>query len=111
MSFAKLKKQSRTGSLTDKLIKQVEKLNDKKAVMSMNVFGNHQSISLVMVMLSYDSSESEGSGYLGQEYTLMHFKELGGWYIENSLTTLGQKILSLSTTHSYGTLVQMRTKK
>ena len=29
MSFAKLKKQSRTGSLTDKLIKQVEKLNDK----------------------------------------------------------------------------------
>ena len=29
MSFAKLKKQSRSGSLTDKLIKQVEKLNDK----------------------------------------------------------------------------------
>ena len=29
MSFAKLKKQSKTGSLTDKLIKQVEKLNDK----------------------------------------------------------------------------------
>ena len=27
----------------------------------------------------------------GSDYGLMHFKEQSGWYIENSLTTLGHK--------------------
>ena len=29
--------------------------------------------------------------FLGLEFILTHFQGTGGWYIENSLTTLGQK--------------------
>ena len=39
------------------------------------------------------------------------FQGPGGWYIENSLTTLGQKILFLSTTVNSGTAETIRIRK
>jgi hypothetical protein len=57
MSFADLKKQSKLGNLTAKLVKEVEKMNNNGG-----------------------SSSDERLWKLD-----------GGWYIENSLTTLGQK--------------------
>ena len=91
MSFAKLKKQSRTGSLTDKLIKQVEKLNDKGSNVDERIWkpsvdksGNGYAIIRFL-------PESEGSELPWARVYTHAFQGPGGWYIENSLTTLGQK--------------------
>ena len=91
MSFADLKKQSKLGSLTQKLVKEVEKLN--------NTGGNTDDR---LWKLDVDKS---GNGYAvirflpapdGEELPFVKlyshaFQGPGGWYIENSLTTLGQK--------------------
>ena len=91
MSFAKLKKQSKTGSLTDKLIKQVEKLNDKGSNVDERIWkpvvdksGNGYAIIRFL-------PESEGSELPWARVYTHAFQGPGGWYIENSLTTLGQK--------------------
>ena len=91
MSFAKLKKQSKTGSLTDKLIKQVEKLNDKGSNVDERIWkpvvdksGNGYAIIRFL-------PESEGSELPWARLYTHAFHGPGGWYIENSLTTLGQK--------------------
>ena len=91
MSFADLKKQSKLGSLTQKLVKEVEKLN--------NTGGNNDDR---LWKLDVDKS---GNGYAvirflpapeGEDLPFVKlyshaFQGPGGWYIENSLTTLGQK--------------------
>ena len=91
MSFANLKKQSKLGSLTAKLVKEVEKLNTNGAS------GDDR-----LWKLEVDKS---GNGYAvirflpapdGEELPFVKlyshaFQGPGGWYIENSLTTLGQK--------------------
>ena len=91
MSFADLKKQSKLGSLTAKLVKEVEKLN--------NTGGNQDDR---LWKLEVDKS---GNGYAvirflpapeGEDLPFVKlyshaFQGPGGWYIENSLTTLGQK--------------------
>ena len=91
MSFADLKKQSKLGSLTQKLVKEVEKLN--------NTGGNKDDR---LWKLDVDKS---GNGYAvirflpapnGEDLPFVKlyshaFQGPGGWYIENSLTTLGQK--------------------
>ena len=91
MSFADLKKQSKLGSLTQKLVKEVEKLN--------NTGGNQDDR---IWKLDVDKS---GNGYAvirflpapeGEDLPFVKlyshaFQGPGGWYIENSLTTLGQK--------------------
>ncbi len=91
MSFADLKKQSKLGSLTAKLVKEVEKLN--------NTSGNQDDR---LWKLEVDKS---GNGYAvirflpapdGEDLPFVKlyshaFQGPGGWYIENSLTTLGQK--------------------
>ena len=91
MSFADLKKQSKLGSLTQKLVKEVEKLN--------NTSGNQDDR---LWKLEVDKS---GNGYAvirflpapnGEDLPFVKlyshaFQGPGGWYIENSLTTLGQK--------------------
>ena len=91
MSFADLKKQSKLGSLTQKLVKEVEKLN--------NTGGNTDDR---LWKLDVDKS---GNGYAvirflpapdGEDLPFVKlyshaFQGPGGWYIENSLTTLGQK--------------------
>jgi len=90
MSFANLKKQSKLGSLTQKLVKEVEKMNTNGGVDDR------------LWKLEVDKS---GNGYAvirflpapdGEDLPFVKlyshaFKGSGGWYIENSLTTLGQK--------------------
>ena len=91
MSFADLKKQSKLGSLTAKLVKEVEKMNNNGAS------GDDR-----LWKLDVDKS---GNGYAvirflpapeGEDLPFVKlyshaFQGPGGWYIENSLTTLGQK--------------------
>ena len=91
MSFADLKKQSKLGSLTAKLVKEVEKMNTGSGSSDDRLW-----------KLECDKS---GNGYAvirflpapnGEDLPFVKlyshaFQGSGGWYIENSLTTLGQK--------------------
>ncbi len=90
MSFADLKKQSRAGSLTERLMKKVEKLNEK---------GNNTD-----ERLWKPAVDKAGNGYAVIRFLPAHpncdlpwaqvwshaFQGPGGWYIENSLTTVGK---------------------
>jgi len=90
MSFSNLKKASRLGTLTSKLVKEVEKMN--------NTSGGDDRL----WKLDVDKS---GNGYAvlrflpapdGEDLPFVKlyshaFQGPGGWYIENSLTTLSQK--------------------
>ena len=92
MSFADLKKQSKLGSLTQKLVKEVEKMNNNGGGSADDRFWK----------LECDKS---GNGYAvirflpapdGEDLPFVKlyshaFQGPGGWYIENSLTTMGQK--------------------
>tara|TARA_X000000368_G_scaffold241037_1_gene190366 strand:+ start:2132 stop:3037 length:906 start_codon:yes stop_codon:yes gene_type:complete len=91
MSFANLKKKSRAGSLTEKLIKSVEKLNDKNSNVDDRIWkpvvdksGNGYAIIRFL-------PEPEGCDLPWTRVYTHAFQGPGGWYIENSLTTLGQK--------------------
>ena len=91
MSFANLKKKSRSGSLTEKLIKQVEKLNDKGSNVDERIWkpsvdksGNGYAIIRFL-------PEPEGNELPWARVYTHAFQGPGGWFIENSLTTLGQK--------------------
>jgi hypothetical protein len=91
MSFSDLKKQSKLGNLTAKLVKEVEKMNTSSGSSDDRVW-----------KLDVDKS---GNGYAvirflpapnGEDLPFVKlyshaFQGTGGWYIENSLTTLGQK--------------------
>ncbi len=91
MGFADLKKQSKLGSLTAKLVKEVEKMNTTSGSSDDRLW-----------KLDVDKS---GNGYAvirflpapdGEDLPFVKvyshaFQGPGGWYIENSLTTLGQK--------------------
>jgi hypothetical protein len=91
MGFADLKKQSKLGSLTAKLVKEVEKMNNTSGSSDDRIW-----------KLDVDKS---GNGYAvirflpapdGEDLPFVKlyshaFQGPGGWYIENSLTTLGQK--------------------
>ena len=92
MSFENLKKQSKLGSLTDKLVKEVEKMSTGgsggaderfwKPEMDKTGVG-----SAVIRFLPAPDNED-----LPWVKLYSHaFQGPGGWYIENSLTTLGQK--------------------
>ncbi len=92
MSFANLKKQSRLGSLTSKLTNEIEKMNK----------GSTGGADERLWKLEVDKA---GNGYAvirflpapnGEELPWAKvwshaFQGPGGWYIENSLTTLGGK--------------------
>ena len=91
MSFANLKKQSKLGSLTQKLVKEVEKMNNNGGQ------GDDRLWKL--------ECDKGGNGYAvirflpapdGEDLPFVKlyshaFQGPGGWYIENSLTTLGGK--------------------
>ena len=91
MSFSDLKKQSKLGSLTSKLVKEVEKMNntggsgdDRLWKPEMDKTGNGYA-----VIRFLPAPENEELPW-AKLYTHA-FQGPGGWYIENSLTTLGQK--------------------
>ena len=90
MSFSDLKKQSKLGSLTSKLVREVEKMNTTSG-------GDER--------LWKPEVDKSGNGYAvirflpapeGEDipWVKMYshaFQGPGGWYMENSLTTLGSK--------------------
>ena len=91
MSFANLKKQSSLGSLTNKLVKEVEKMNsnggsgdDRLWKPEVDKAGNGYAV--VRFLPAPDGEDLPWA----KMYTHA-FQGPGGWYIENSLTTLGQK--------------------
>ena len=91
MSFSNLKKQSSLGSLTAKLVSQVEKMNkgsngvdDRLWKPEVDKAGNGYAV--IRFLPAPDGEDLPWS----KLYTHA-FQASGGWYIENSLTTLGQK--------------------
>ena len=91
MTFANLKKQSSLGSLTQKLVKEVEKMNSGSGNQDerlwkpeMDKTGNGYAV--IRFLPAPDSED------LPWVKMYSHgFQGPGGWYIENSLTTIGGK--------------------
>jgi len=91
MSFSNLKKQSRLGSLTSKLVKEVEKMSEKSGGAderlwkpSLDKSGNGYAV--IRFLPAPDGEELPWAKLYSHA-----FQGPGGWYIENSLTTIGQK--------------------
>jgi len=90
MSFANLKKQSSLGSLTAKLVKEVEKANTSTGAderfwkPEMDKTGN--GFAIVRFLPAVEGEELPWVKMYSHA-----FQGPGGWYIENSLTTIGQK--------------------
>jgi len=91
MSFADLKKQSKLGSLTQKLVKEVEKMNNAGSSGDERLWklecdkgGNGYAVIRFL-------PAPEGEDLPFQKLYSHAFQGPGGWYIENSLTTLSQK--------------------
>ena len=91
MSFADLKKQSSLGSLTSKLVKAVEKMNntsgggdDRLWKPEMDKTGNGYAVIRFL-------PAPEGEELPWAKMYSHAFQGPGGWYIENSLTTSGGK--------------------
>ena len=91
MSFANLKKQSSLGSLTSKLVKEVEKMNsnggsgdDRLWKPEVDKAGNGYAVVRFL-------PAPEGEDLPWAKMYTHAFQGPGGWYIENSLTTTGGK--------------------
>ena len=91
MSFSDLKKQSSLGSLTSKLVKEVEKMSNTSGGADerlwkpeMDKTGNGFAVIRFL-------PAPEGEELPWAKLYTHAFQGPGGWYIENSLTTLGQK--------------------
>ena len=92
MSFADLKKQSKLGSLTQKLVKEVEKMNNNGGGSADDRFWKlecDKSGNGYAVIRFLPAPDSEDLPFV--KLYSHAFQGPGGWYIENSLTTLGQK--------------------
>jgi len=90
-SFSDLKKQSSLGSLTSKLVKEVEKMNsvsssvdDRLWKPELDKTGNGFAVIRFL-------PAPEGEDLPWAKIYSHAFQGSGGWYIENSLTTLNQK--------------------
>jgi hypothetical protein len=91
MSFSDLKKQSSLGSLTAKLVKEVEKMSTTSSGADerlwkpeMDKTGNGYAVIRFL-------PAPEGEELPWAKMYSHAFQGPGGWYIENSLTTVGQK--------------------
>tara|TARA_B100001094_G_scaffold311965_1_gene348149 strand:+ start:10161 stop:11084 length:924 start_codon:yes stop_codon:yes gene_type:complete len=91
MSFSDLKKKSSLGSLTSKLTKEIEKMNktgssgdDRLWKPQLDKTGNGYAV--IRFLPAPDGEDLPWA----KLYTHA-FQGTGGWFIENSLTTLGQK--------------------
>jgi len=92
MSFADLKKQSKLGSLTQKLVKEVEKMNNNGSSSADDRFWKlecDKSGNGYAVIRFLPAPDSEDLPFV--KLYSHAFQGPGGWYIENSLTSLGQK--------------------
>jgi hypothetical protein len=91
MSFSDLKKQSSLGSLTSKLVKEVEKMSttsggadERLWKPEMDKTGN--GFAVIRFLPAPEGEELPWAKMYSHA-----FQGPGGWYIENSLTTIGQK--------------------
>jgi hypothetical protein len=91
MSFSDLKKQSSLGSLTSKLVKEVEKMSTTSSGADerlwkpeMDKTGN--GFAVIRFLPAPEGEELPWAKMYSHA-----FQGPGGWYIENSLTTIGQK--------------------
>jgi len=92
MTFANLKKQSRLGSLTNKLTNEIEKMNKKgtggadERLWKLEVDKAGNGYAVIRFLPAPDGEELPWAKVWSHA-----FQGPGGWYIENSLTTLGGK--------------------
>jgi len=91
MSFSDLKKQSSLGSLTEKLTKQIEKMSttsggadERLWKTTLDKTGN--GFAVIRFLPAPEGEELPWAKMYSHA-----FQGPGGWYIENSLTTIGQK--------------------
>ncbi len=90
-NFANLKKQSSLGSLTEKLVKQVEKMNTTSGGADDRLWKPEMDKTGVGSAVIRFLPAPEGEELPWVKMYTHAFQGPGGWYIENSLTTLGQK--------------------
>ena len=91
MSFKDLKKQSSLGSLTQKLVKEVEKMNNTSGgaderLWKPEVDKTGNGYAVIRFLPSPEGEEIPWAKMYSHA-----FQGPGGWYIENSLTTTGGK--------------------
>ena len=92
MSFSDLKKQSKIGSLTSKLVKEVEKMNTSSGSGADERFWKPEMDKTGVgsaVIRFLPAPEGEELPWV--KLWSHAFQGPGGWYIENSLTTIGKK--------------------
>ena len=92
MSFENLKKQSKLGSLTEKLVKEVEKMNTGSSGGADERFWKPEMDKTGVgspIIRFLPAPEGEDLPWV--KMYAHAFQGNGGWYIENSLTTIGQK--------------------
>jgi len=91
MSFDSLKKQSKLGSLTEKLVKEVEKLNTTSSGGDDRLWKPTMDKTNVGSAIIRLLPAPEGEDLPWVKMYSHAFQGPGGWFIENSLTTVGQK--------------------
>jgi len=91
MSFQNLKKQSSLGSLTEKLVKQVEKMSATSGGPDERFWKPEMDKTGVGSAVIRFLPAPEGEELPWTKMYTHAFQGPGGWYIENSLTTVGQK--------------------
>ena len=91
MSFDSLRKQSKLGSLTDKLVKEVEKMNSSPGSTDDRYWKAELDKTGVGSATVRFLPAPEGEELPWVKVYSHAFQGPGGWYIENSLTTAGGK--------------------
>lgn len=91
MSFENLKKQSKLGSLTQKLVKEVEKMSSTSSGSDERLWKptldkTNNGFAVIRFLPAPDGEELPWAKMYSHA-----FQGPGGWYIENSLTTIGGK--------------------
>jgi hypothetical protein len=90
-NFANLKKQSSLGSLTEKLVKQVEKMNTTSSGADDRLWKPEMDKTGVGSAVIRFLPAPDGEDVPWVKVYSHAFQGPGGWYIENSLTSLNQK--------------------
>ena len=90
-NFANLKKQSSLGSLTEKLVKQVEKMSTTSSGADERLWKPEMDKTGVGSAVIRFLPALDGEEVPWVKLYTHAFQGNGGWYIENSLTTVGQK--------------------
>tara|TARA_B100001094_G_scaffold222835_1_gene216906 strand:+ start:10027 stop:10998 length:972 start_codon:yes stop_codon:yes gene_type:complete len=90
-NFSNLKKQSGLGSLTQKLVKEVEKMNNTNSNSDERFWKPEMGKDGVGSAIIRFLPAPDGEELPWVKIYSHGFQGTGGWYIENSLTTLGQK--------------------